>query len=170
VNVQYPPIVYAQPTYYPPLVTPAYQQPYNGVSLTQVPYTGLESNMKVILFTLALILWSAVVTYVVVIRRRAKLVPATISGMAIDTVNGSDEAEQTVRQEVLMSHDNLLSNLESFARTQNVIVSSDALEAIADAGNDQKGAETLLTSLAHRHATGEGWTTIDLHKVKEAIG
>jgi hypothetical protein len=125
--------------------------------------------MKVMLFTLALILWSAIVTYIVVIRRRQmKLAPVAISG---SDVYENDEAQQSARQEILMGHDNMLSNLESFARNKNVIISGDALSAIVDvAGNDQKKAETLLNSLASRHATGAEWTTLDLHKVQGATG
>jgi hypothetical protein len=150
---------------------PIYQPTYSGVSLSQVPYTGLESNVKVILFTLALIMWSAIVTYIVIIRKRSKFALATVSGATLDDVSGSDEAQQSVRQEILMGHDNLLSNLESFARSKNVIISGDALAAIADvAGNDQKRAETLLSSLANRHSTGGDWTTLDLSKVQNAVG
>ena len=137
---------------------------YEGVSLSQVPYTGLESNIKIILFTLALILWSGVVTYIVVIRKRMALAPMTTS------VSGSGEAQQSLRQEILMGSDRMLSNLESFARSQNVIISEEALIAIADiAGNNQKKAETLLSSLASRHSTGQDWTILDLNKVQGAI-
>jgi hypothetical protein len=159
---------YTQPTYYPPQ---QYQPSYSGVSLSQVPYTGLESNIKVILFTIALVMWSAIVTYIVILRKRSKLALATVSGATLGAASESDDAQQSLRQEILMGHDNMLGNLESFARSQNVIISSDALAAIADiAGNDQKKAETLLRSLANRHATSADWTTLDLSKVQSAIG
>ena len=70
-----------------------------------------------------------------------------------------------------MGPSNMLSNLESLARSRNVIISSDALAAIADiSGGDQKRAETLLVSLANRHATSGEWVTLDLSKVKRAMG
>jgi hypothetical protein len=162
-NFFYPTIGYVSPQY--PVSTS-----YNGVSLSQVPYTGLESNVKVALFTLALIAWSAIVTYAVILRRRSKLATAAVSTATLGTVAGSDEAEQAERHEMLTGHDNLIGNLENFARSQNVIISTDALAAIADAsGYNQNKAETLLSSLANRHATGKDWTTIDLSKVQGAM-
>ncbi len=162
VNNRYAPVTY---------INPQINYPYNGVSLSQVPYTGLESNMKVILFTLGLIFWSAIVTYVVISRKKSlALSNVKDAGASTESAVTSDDAEQSARQQVLMGHDNMLSDLESFARNKNVIVSVDALAAIVDiADNDQKRAETLLSSLANRHATDSEWTTLDLSKVQSAI-
>lgn len=171
VNNRYAPITYAQPTY-PTTYQPTYVAPtnYGGVSLSQVPYTGLESNLKVILFTLALIAWSAIVTYIVLLRKRNKLAFATVSTGAAEAVS-ADDAQQFARQEVLMGQSNMLDDLQSFARSKNVIISADALEAIADmSGNDQNRAEALLSSLANRHANGTDWTTLDFNKVQSAVG
>jgi hypothetical protein len=66
VTVQ-PQITYTPPpTYYPPTYTP----PPSYVYLNQVPYTGIGSAPKVVLFALTLIAWSAFVAYMV-IRRKA---------------------------------------------------------------------------------------------------
>jgi hypothetical protein len=185
INERYvPPVItyvtptYTQPTYpvyqtdYQP-VYPTYQTGFNGVSLSQVPYTGLSSNMKMILFILAVAVWSAIVTYVLILRKRNALVPATadISGSIVPEAHDSYDIEQNVRQESLMSYDNMQNHLEGFARNQNAIVSSDAMSSIMEhSGNDHKRAEALLSSLVNRHANSEGWTTIDFAKVQSALG
>ncbi len=46
--------------------------PVSGVFLSQVPDTGIEFNMKVALFTIGLLLWSAFLGYVMVSRKKAK--------------------------------------------------------------------------------------------------
>jgi Spy/CpxP family protein refolding chaperone len=114
------------------------------------------------LFTLALIVWSAIVTYVIVWKKRTKL---ALAGVSVD-----DEAQQSLRDDVMATSD-VSSDLESFARSQNMIISRDALDAVIEsAGNDQKKSEAVLKSLAKKYVVGDEYTTIDLNKVQLAIG
>lgn len=50
--------------------TPA---PSSGVYLSQVPQTGIDANMKIALFMIGLIIWSAFVGYVIISRKKNKL-------------------------------------------------------------------------------------------------
>lgn len=51
-----------------------------GVFLSQVPYTGIGSNVKIALFMLALFSWSALVSYII-IKRKAKKHGMTVAQM-----------------------------------------------------------------------------------------
>lgn len=66
---------YTQPTY-PNNVT-VYRQPtqttQSGVYLSQVPATGISFNMKTGLFAAGLLIWSAFVAFIMIVRRKAKL-------------------------------------------------------------------------------------------------
>lgn len=56
------------------VIRPNVGTPVSGVYLSQVPDTGIEANMKVMLFAIGLIIWSAFIGYVIVSKRRNKLV------------------------------------------------------------------------------------------------
>jgi hypothetical protein len=43
-----------------------------GVYLSQVPYTGIGSNLKIILFALGLLVWSSVISYILIKRKAEK--------------------------------------------------------------------------------------------------
>ena len=53
--------------------------PVSGVFLSQVPATGIDFNMKTVLFLLGLLIWSGFVTYVMVQRRKTKMALQGIS-------------------------------------------------------------------------------------------
>ena len=71
-------------TCYVNVVATSVVPPTGGIYLSQVPYTGIGSNMKVALFILALLGWSAIISYILIKRKAAK------NGMTIaELINGS---------------------------------------------------------------------------------
>jgi hypothetical protein len=54
--------------------TPASGTLSSGVFLSQIPYTGIAENMKMILFVLSLILWSAFMAWIMIKKRTQKKV------------------------------------------------------------------------------------------------
>ncbi len=166
------------PVYYPPL--------NNSVSLSAVPYTGLDSNVKVILFTLALSLWSAAVTYFVIVRRKMKNQPR----LAFATSGTGNDDVQSARQDILLAGNRMQDDLESYARSKNVIISVDALESIlAVSGGSSVKAQMILNNVAERYQAkpnysnsvarlfngeqvrGESeWTTLNSERVQQVVG
>ena len=68
---------YTQPTYQQPVYTPvvarsSYSTPVSGVYLSQVPSTGITWDLKTILFTLGLLLWSGLVAHLVIERKKIR--------------------------------------------------------------------------------------------------
>lgn len=61
---------YQQPVYTPVVSRPSYSTPVSGVYLSQVPSTGITWNLKTILFTLGLLLWSGLVAHLVIERKK----------------------------------------------------------------------------------------------------
>lgn len=53
--------------------TPDQGTPVSGIYLSQIPATGIDFNMKTILFTLGLVIWSAFMAYIVISRRKVSL-------------------------------------------------------------------------------------------------
>lgn len=53
--------------------TPDQGTPVSGIYLSQIPATGIKFNLKTILFTLGLAIWSAFMAYVMINRRKSAL-------------------------------------------------------------------------------------------------
>jgi hypothetical protein len=60
--------------------TPDNGTPVSGVYLSQIPATGIDLNLKTILFALGLIIWSAFVAYILMNRRKVALAGNVSSG------------------------------------------------------------------------------------------
>ncbi len=70
---------------YVPPVTPVSGQYSSGVFLSQVPYTGVDSNSGFVLFVIGLWIWSAIVTYFIV--SRMKNSPQAVSTESISAID-----------------------------------------------------------------------------------
>ncbi len=53
--------------------------PISGIYLNEVPATGIEFNLKVMLYTLGLVFWSAFVAFMIINKKKAKLAMANRS-------------------------------------------------------------------------------------------
>ena len=124
-----------------------------SVYLSDVPYTGFDDVARIILFISALILWSAMLAYMFLKKREVTeiLVPekAFIENKVIKVKISADEKN--------------LKQIEDYARTYKVLLSSEASQSILKLSKLGKinASETI------QKMVGEDWTAIgekDLEK------
>ncbi len=137
----------------------AYTQtnPYvSSVYLSEVPYTGAGDTIKVILFTLALILWSTLIAYFLLKKRETQIIPVAVA------------SENVISTEV-HADTRAMSQIEDYARMNNIIISQGAVINLLKAKrlNDINVSETIR-NIASEKTNSEGeWVTIgesDLEK------
>ncbi len=182
--------VQARPTIVPPPSTTG------GVYLSQVPYTGIGSNMKVALFVLALLAWSALVSYYMIARKARKQglsVGQLISTSTFAPVGPStDEVDPRLIPILNLPTDNkyealfgsvdatpkatgdFTTDLESFARSSRMLISQDAMRMIsATTGRDMNHAEQLVQQLSSMYRNeltdASDWVTLNAEKVSKII-
>lgn len=127
----------------------------SGLPLAGLPYTGFEAGpFLTFIFYLAIALWSAVIAYVLLIKKRANRVNSvnqepekTTSSSTVSSYEEADKddasdsmlanlpTEETQSDEDIPTHaDETLRMLEEHAHTQYTLVSSDALKYIETQG------------------------------------
>ncbi|MFA6340728.1 MAG: hypothetical protein WCX27_00605, partial [Candidatus Paceibacterota bacterium] len=92
--------------------------PLSAVYLSDLPYTGAGDTEKMILFVSTLILWSAAVSLYFLKKKQTELTPVLVSTQSTETPKTSSDRE-------------LLSDIEAYARSQKVLLSSEAILKIA---------------------------------------
>lgn len=85
-----------------------------SVYLSDVPYTGAGDIMKVVLFTLSLILWSTLIAYMLLKKRDAQEIPVAVT------------SENVIASEV-HADTKAMSQIEDYARMNNIIISQGAV-------------------------------------------
>ena len=137
----------------------AYTQtnPYvSSVYLSDVPYTGAGDTMKVVLFTLSLILWSTIIAYVLLKKRDTQEIPVAVaSGNIVATEVHVDTKA--------------MSQIEDYARMNNIIISQGAVINLLKAKrlNDINVSETIRNVASSKTNSQGEWVTIsegDLEK------
>jgi len=127
-----------------------------SVYLSDVPYTGAGDTMRVVLFTLSLILWSTIIAYVLLKKREVQEIPVAVASenIIVTEVNTDTKA---------------MSQIEDYARMNNIIISQGAVINLLKAKrlNDINVSETIR-SIASLKSNSQGeWITIsegDLEK------
>ena len=102
----YPPATVAQPTYYPapvqqpayyqaPLQQPIYRNPVPYVTLSQVPYTGLDLGpIGLVFYWSFLVLACLAMAYVIVVKRAHYRLASALKGFLFGTEEEEEETEQ----------------------------------------------------------------------------
>ena len=151
-----------------------------GVYLSQVPYTGIGSNGKIVLFLLALLGWSGFVSYFLMRRKAKRLgisVPELIKMSEISpsfafamssafpsmksnavktkAVKAVQEAKENVAPKVQfaqsMARHSTVEALETKARGLKTLVSADGLEFIAEKAEDNHQAAIAMLDQVASH-------------------
>lgn len=141
-----------------------------GVFLSQVPYTGIGSNLKIALFMLAILSWSGYIAYVVLKRKLAKENPALVAESVGIMDSMSSYAPKTDNHVKTM----VMSTLEAKAREYEAIVSTGALEKIADAAGYSVDAATVMLRhaieicKAQQENAGQ-WVAINSNKIESIL-
>jgi len=98
----------------------------SGVYLSDVPYTGAGDTMKVILFTLSLILWSGALAYMFLKRKvNMEKVFASLSISGVESKKESKGISETFSDRISSDND-AISRVVEYARNNKVILSNDA--------------------------------------------
>jgi len=144
-----------------------------GVFLSQVPYTGVGSTLKVISFMMALFLWSAWIAYII-IKRRTRLAVVGISSAArasSEVVPKFDPRLDVLRKET----DELVMTLEARAREHRALVSVDGLHSIIESSNQNKHTAMMkLDYIISKYSVGrdnveKDWTTVNVEQIKSSL-
>ncbi|MFA6430384.1 MAG: PKD domain-containing protein [Candidatus Paceibacterota bacterium] len=127
-----------------------------SVYLSDVPYTGAGDTMKVVLFTLSLILWSTTIAYFLLKKKEAQEVPVVIA------------SENVISTEV-HADTKAMSQIEDYARMNNIIISQGAVINLLKAKrlNDTNISETIRNVASSKTNSQGEWITIsegDLEK------
>ncbi len=93
----------------------------SSVYLSDVPYTGAGDTARVILFTLSLILWSAILTYAVLKRKDGN---QEIFAMATNESNRQNGSFKMPSQ--MISDKQALEDIENLARENKILLSTSA--------------------------------------------
>ena len=131
-----------------------------SVYLSNVPYTGAGDTMKVIGFISILLLWSAGLSYIFLKRKEQENAVA----VSVVTTDAGDNAKMFEKFSMDIHSDNqAIESIETFARMNQVLLSSDAVRELAKLSrlNRVKPKEVI-----EKMSTGE-WTTVgenDLQK------
>ena len=131
-----------------------------SVYLSNVPYTGAGDTAKVIGFISVLLLWSAGLSYMFLKRKEQE--NAVVASVAV--TNAGDNAKMFEKFSMEINSDNqAIESIETFARMNQVLLSSDAVKELAKLSrlNRVKPREVI-----EKMSTGE-WTTVgeaDLQK------
>lgn len=124
--------------------------PYvSSVYLSDVPYTGAGDVIKVILFTLFLILWSTLIAYFLLKRRGIQEIPVAVSNI------------NTVVPE-LDSDTKAMSQVEDYARMNNIIISNGAVISLIKAKrlNNANFSEIIREVKQSKVNSENEWVTI----------
>lgn len=183
-------------------VPPKYEVPPQtsaGIYLSQVPYTGVEGNMKVSLFIAGILVWSTALAYFI-IRRKARKHGLTVSqfittdGGMKNTMAFGGISTRLPQMEVMpvttepqmvapvvppaptfpINSEDFMSGLESRARAQRMIISADALNIIAAVtGREVADAHGMVDKLATMHRSTltdqNDWVVLNAQKVSLAL-
>jgi hypothetical protein len=120
-----------------------------SVYLSDVPYTGAGDTMKVVLFTMSLILWSTLIAYFLLKKKQAEEIPAVVA------------SENIVVAEV-HADTRAMSQIEDYARMNNIIISQGAVINLLKAKRlDNINVSETIRSIASSKTNSEGeWVTI----------
>jgi len=111
------------PTYFPNNQVLALNDTPNlsSVYLSDVPYTGAGDTIKVILFTLSLILWSIVLTYAILKRKENE---QEAFAMVANVQDGQNSSFYMPSQ--IASDEQALKDIENYARENKILFSTSA--------------------------------------------
>ena len=155
-----------------------------GVFLSQVPYTGIGSNMKIAFFSLALLVWSFIIAYYLVKKTAEKnrpyafaSMPATMEQFAIEETKIEDTQPEIQIQTTPIghSHEEIVGVLEVRARELETLISADGLETIVKASHGNKNnAVIVLDSLVGTYKSADeemenNWTVLNREKINKAL-
>ena len=93
-----------------------------SVALSDVPYTGAGNVLKVILFTLTLILWSIFITYIFLKRKEKN---QEVFAVATNEAKISNIVSYKIENQIA-SDNKALENIENYARAKKILFSTSA--------------------------------------------
>jgi len=125
----------------------------SSVYLSDVPYTGAEDNAKTVLFITMIVLWSAVLSYIMLKRKQSQMIAVSA------TESKSESRVQT------NSDRNILESIETIARNNKVILSSEAVMKLAKLQQlNHINPKDILSKLSK----GD-WTTVGEKEVEASL-
>jgi hypothetical protein len=137
-----------------------------SVLLSDVPYTGAGDLAKIISFVFGVILWSLFIAYLIWRRKNTKVQKVVVSGVEISATpkdNGTKKIEAFSKNIELEKQ--VIESVEDYARTNRVILSSDASIAIVKLAKLGKvNAPELIRKMSQ-----SDWTSIGEKDIERYI-
>ena len=133
-----------------------------SVYLSNVPYTGAGDVAKVVGFLSMLLLWSAGLSYIF-LKRKEKMENPVFASVEMETRPQADPLKSFSMD--INSDKQAIESIETYARMNQVLLSSDAVRELAKLARLKKGNPKEMIK---KMSTGE-WTTIGENDIQKYL-